>query len=162
MTNCNWESVNFGTTFDIHKCTIEEESEEDIVLVMNANVTAEMASVSLDAVDRSAPVPEEEEEPQPAIADMTTATESQLADVEVASDAMIFEGDCMPDTVNIVVPTSSEVCSTPQEVLGGLLDAFVVSVPMGSIWIPDLHYPTVALVRRSCQMAGRPQPNYHV
>ena len=128
---------------------IEEESEEVIVLVMNANVRAETDSESMNAVDGSAPVPEEEE-PQPATADMTTATESQLSAVEVASDAMDFEDDCMPDAANIAVSISSEASSTPREVLDSLLNTFVVSVPLGSMWIPDLWYPMVALVHCSC------------
>ena len=154
----NRDPVNFGTNTDVRKCNIDEESEEDIVLVMNANVTAERDSESMDAMDGSAPVPEEVD-PQPAAADMTTATESQLSDVEVASDAMYFEDDRMPDASNIIV---SQVSSTPREDLDGLPDTFVVSVPLGSMWIPDLHYPMVALVCCSCQMAGLPQPNYHV
>ena len=164
MTTCNRDPVNFGTNFDVRKCDIDEESEEDIVLVTNAHVTAETDSESTDAMDGSAPVSEEgeEEEPQPAAADMTTATESQLSNVEVASVAMDFEDNCMPDAANIVVLISSEVSSTLQEVLDSLPNTFVVSVPLGSMWIPDLCYPTVALVCCSCQMAGRPWPNYRV
>ena len=155
----NRDPVDFGTDFDVRNCSIDEESEEDIVLVTNANVRAETDSESMDAVDGSAPVTEEEE-PQPAAADMTTATESQLSDVEVASDAMDFEDDRMPDAANIAVLISSEVSSTPPEVPDGMPDTFVASAPLGSMWIPDLRYPTVALVRRSCRMAGRPRPNY--
>ena len=103
------------------RCALDEESEEDIVLVTNAHVTAETDSESMDAMDGSAPVSEEEEEPQPASADMTTATESQLSNVEVASVAMDFEDDCMPDAANIVVLISLEVSSTPQKVLDGLM-----------------------------------------
>ena len=160
-TTCNRAPDDFGTDFDVRKCTIEEESEEDIAVVTNANVRAEIDSESMDAVDGSAPVPEEEE-PQPAAGDMTTATESQLSDVEIASDAMDFEDDRTPDAANIAVSISSEVSSTPREVPDGLPDTFVASAPLGSMWIPDLRYPTVALVRRSCRMAGRPRPNYCV
>ena len=161
-TMLNRDPVNFGTDTDVRKCNVDKESEEDIVLVTNANVTAETDSESMDAMDGSAPVPEEEEEPQPAAADMTTATESQLSNVEVASVAMDFEDDCMPDAANIIVSISSEVSSTPREVLDGLPDTFVASAPLGSMWIPDLHYPMVALVHHSCRMAGWPWPNYHV
>ena len=157
----NKDPVVFCTDSDVRKCNIEEETEEDIVLVTNANVTAETDFESMDAVDGSAPVPEGEE-PQAAAADVTTATESQLSDVDVASDAMDFKDDCMPDAANIFVSISSEVSSTPREVLEVLPDTFVASAPMGSMWIPDLRYPTVALVRRSCRMAGRPRPNYRV
>ena len=160
-TTCNRPPDDFGTDFDVRECNIDKESEEDIVLVMNANVRAETDSESMDAVDGSAPVPEEEE-PQPTAAAMTTATESQLSDMEVASDAMDFEDDHMPDAANIAVSISSEISSTPREVIGGLPDTFVASAPLGSMWIPDLRYPTVALVRRSCRMAGWPRPNYRV
>ena len=125
-TVCNRDPVDFGTDFDVRERNIEEETEEDIVLVTNANVRAETDSESTDAMDGSAPVPEEEEEeeeePQRAAADMTTATESQLSNVEVASVAMDFEDDRMPDAANIVVSISSEVSSTPREVLDGLPD----------------------------------------
>ena len=152
MTTCNRDPVDFGTNFDVRKCNIEEGSEEDIVLVTNANMTAETDSESMDAVDGSAPVLEEEdkEEPHPATADLATATESQLCDMEVASNAMYFEDNCMPDATNIVVSISVEVSSTPQEGLDGLPDTFVASVPLGSMCIPDLCYPMVALVCRSC------------
>ena len=161
-TTLHRDPVDFGTNFDVRKCNIEEESEEDTVLVTNANVRAATDSESMDAMDSSAPLPEEEE-PQLAAADMTTATESQLSGVEVASDAMYFEDDRMPDAANIVVSISSEVSSTPREVLDDLPDnTFVASAPLGSMWIPDLRYPTVALVRRSCRMAGRPRPNCRV
>ena len=153
-TTCNRAPDDFVTDFDVRKCTIEEEPEEDIVLVRNANVRAETDYESMDAVDGSATVTEEEE-PQPAAADMTTATESQLSDVEVARDAMVFEDDRMPDAANISVSIS-------QEVLHGWLDTFVASAQLGSMWIPDLRYPTVALVRRSFRMAGWPRLNYHV
>ena len=155
-TMCNRDLVNFGINFDVRKCSIEE----DIVLMTNANVTAETDSESMDAVDGSVPVPEEEE-PEQAAADITT-TESQLSDMEVAGDPMILEDDCMPDAANIVVSISSEVSSTPQEVPDGLPDTFLASAPLGSMWIPDLHYPMVALVCHSCQMAGWPWPNYCV
>ena len=157
----NMDPVDFGSDFDVHECTIEEESEEFMVLVTNANVTAETDSEAMDAVDGSDPVPEEEES-QPGAAGVTTATESQLSDVEVASDAMTFEDDLMPDAANIFVSISSQVSSTPRQVLDGLPDTFVASAPLGSMWIPDLLYPMVALVCRSCRMAGRPRPNYHV
>ena len=155
------DPVDFGSDFDVRECTIEEESEELMVLVTNANVTAEMDSEAMDAVGGSAPVPEEEES-QPGAAGVTTATESQLSDVEVASDAMYFEDDRMPNAANIVVSISSQVSSTLREVLDGLPDTFVVSAPLGSMWIPDLRHPMVTLVRSSCRMAGRPRPNYHV
>ena len=58
MTMRNKDPVNFGTDFYVCKCNIDEESEEDIVLVMNANVTAETDSESTDAMDGSASVPE--------------------------------------------------------------------------------------------------------
>ena len=179
MTTRNRDPVDFGTNFDVRKCNIDEESEEDIVPVMNASVTAETDSESMDAMDGSAPVAEEEEgeeedegdkdgdededeEPQPATADMTTATESQLSNVEVASVAMDFKDDRMPDAANIVVSISSEVSSTLQEVLDGLPNIFVASAPLGSMWIPDLCYRMVALVRHSCRMAVQPWPNYRV
>ena len=160
-TTYNGDLVDFGADFDVRECTIEEESEEDIVLVTNANVRAETDSELMDAVDGSAPVPEEEE-PQPAAADMITATESQSSDVEAASDAMDFEDDRMPDAVNIAVSISSEVSSTPQEVTDGLPFIFVASAPLGSMWIPDLCYLMVTLVCRSCRVAGQPCPNYRV
>ena len=111
--------------------------------MMNANVTAETDVKSMDAVDGSAPA-------------AVTTNESQLPDVEVASDALILEDNHMSDAANLVVLIPS------QEVSDGLPDAFVASEPLGSMWIPDLRYHTVALVRRSCQMAGQPWPNYCV
>ena len=98
----------------------------------------------------------------PAEADVTTTTDSQLSDVEVASVGMILEDGHMPDAADDVVSISSEVPSSGREFLGGLPDTFVASEPLGSMWIPDLRYPMVALVRRSCRMAGRPRPNYCV
>ena len=161
MTMCNKDLVDFGANFDVHECTMEEEAEEDIVLVMNANVTTKTDSESMDAVDGHSPV-SEEEDPQPATANMTTATESQLSDMEVASEAMDLKDDHMQDAANSVVSISSEVSSTLPDVPDGLPDTFVASVPLGSMWIPDLCYPMVSLVHHSCQMAGWPQPNYHV
>ena len=53
-TTCKRDPVNFGTNTNVHKCNIEEGSEEDIVLVTNANMRAETVSESMDAMDRSA------------------------------------------------------------------------------------------------------------
>ena len=108
-----------------------------------------MDIVTLDAVEGNALSPEEKE-PLPVAADVTTSV------------AMIFEEDRKPDAANIVESVSSEVSSTPPEVPDGLLDTFVASAPLGSMWIPDLRYPTVALVRHSSRMAGRPRPKYRV
>ena len=126
MTTCNWGPNNFCTTFDIHRCTIEEESEEeDTVPVTNANMAADMDSKSLDAVNGSALVPKEEEKPLPAAANVTTTADPQLSEVEVACVAMILEDDHKSGAANIVVLISSEVSSTPQESLGVLPDTAI-------------------------------------